>query len=125
MATAAPLSSWDEVDQLDSAPISQSNVIELPDSGWGALIAWLTPRDRIARCSDDRDHETRVRVVSGAGRSQFYERRSRAEQDALDHDVDAYLADASVPPRPRGYRWFLRLPPPWAAMPSGRGSTPR
>ncbi|MCP2323591.1 hypothetical protein HDA40_002098 [Hamadaea flava] len=111
MATAAPLSSWDNLNQLASEPIGQSDVIELPDSGWGAIIAWLSPRDRVARLLDDRVHTTWVRIESNAGPSQFHERRSQAEQDALDHDVDGYLADASVPPRPRGYRWFLRLPP--------------
>jgi hypothetical protein len=29
---------------------------------------------------------------------------------AIEDDIDAYLRDAGLPPRPRGNRWFLRLP---------------
>jgi hypothetical protein len=34
-----------------------------------------------------------------------------ADLDSIDDDIDSYLADAGLPPRPRGYDWFIRRPP--------------
>lgn len=35
---------------------------------------------------------------------------SDADVRGVEDDIDSYLADAGLPPRPRGFRWFLRLP---------------
>ena len=34
-----------------------------------------------------------------------------AELESIDDDIDAYVADAGLPPRPRGYDSFIRRPP--------------
>lgn len=31
-------------------------------------------------------------------------------QDDIDDSIDEYLADAPLPPRPRGFDWYLKLP---------------
>ena len=36
---------------------------------------------------------------------------TEADLDSIDDDIDSYLADAGLPPRPRGYDWFIRRPP--------------
>jgi hypothetical protein len=30
---------------------------------------------------------------------------------SIDDDIDSYLGDAGLPPRPRGYNLFIRCPP--------------
>jgi len=37
--------------------------------------------------------------------------RTPQEQREVDADIGEYLAAAGAPPRPPGYRWYLRLPP--------------
>ncbi|MCP2323570.1 hypothetical protein HDA40_002077 [Hamadaea flava] len=110
MATSEPSSHWEQIGRCDTDPTGRPHIIELPESGWGALIAWLAPPDQVLRFPDNQEHHTKVRTVAATDESQWRERRSQTEQDALDEDVDSYLHDAVAPPRPRGYRWFLRLP---------------
>ncbi|MFJ4026953.1 DUF5956 family protein [Paenarthrobacter sp. NPDC089989] len=31
-------------------------------------------------------------------------------QKEIDDTIDEYIAGASIPPRPRGFNWYLRLP---------------
>jgi Family of unknown function (DUF5956) len=32
------------------------------------------------------------------------------DQDIIDDSIDEYLADVPLPPRPRGFDWYLKLP---------------
>jgi hypothetical protein len=43
----------------------------------------------------------------------WFESKPRSEDDqrSIDDDIDEYLAAAGLPPRPRGFRWFIEVPP--------------
>jgi hypothetical protein len=44
--------------------------------------------------------------------------RTTADQELIDDAIDAYLTDAGLPPRPRGYAWILSASPaaPWPGV---------
>lgn len=115
--------SWDTTPVIDSAPrgrgarptlgTSESDApcyLELPESGWGALLGWMLGTQNLV-CSPDRLPHTTWVVTHGDGGSGVSKRaRSGAEQASIEDDVDDFLRGARVPPRPRGYRWFYALP---------------
>lgn len=35
---------------------------------------------------------------------------TKADLTSIDDDIDTYPAGAELPPRPRGYEWFIRRP---------------
>lgn len=111
MPTSTPSPHWEQIGRCGTDPTGQPNILELPESGWGALVAWLSPPAWISCLPDEQQHYTEVRIVAEAHETRHREPRSVAEQDALDDDIDTYLRDAGADPRPRGYRWFLTLPP--------------
>lgn len=66
--------------------------VELEDSTWDALISARAGAGNVVR-----------QVRDGS--------RARADdQEVVDSTIDEYLGAAGIPPRPRGYAWFLRLP---------------
>ncbi|WP_442859043.1 DUF5956 family protein [Arthrobacter sp. CAN_A212] len=66
--------------------------VELEDSTWDALISARAGAGNVLR-----------QVRDGS--------RFRADdQEVVDRTIDEYLGAAGIPPRPRGYAWFLRLP---------------
>ena len=87
--------------------------LELPESGWGALVAWVAGPARVARgVAGSHDSPVVETVTTAAGTTHRSERaRTPTDQAEIDDDADAYLKDAGVPARPRGFRWFLRFPP--------------
>ncbi|MFF3855700.1 DUF5956 family protein [Micromonospora sp. NPDC002575] len=96
---------------LSPAPPAGDDYIELPESGWGALVGWCAGPARLIRVPDRVEaHTTRVVCISPAGKEQYSRPRTREEQDEIDVDIDVYLRECGVPGRPAGYRWFLRLP---------------
>ncbi len=69
-----------------------SGWIKLEDSTWDALIAGLAGNGNVVRC---------LRDASGI---------SGRDQGIIDSTIDDHLAAADIPPRPRGYDWYLRPP---------------
>jgi hypothetical protein len=114
---------WDDVPPLATDPSASPNVggtdggyLELPESGWGALVGWSAGIARLARYPDRADLHTTTTTTVGPGGEEHESRpRSADEQAQVDTDIDDYLGDAGIPARPRGYRWFLRPPPGWGA----------
>lgn len=43
-------------------------------------------------------------------RESFEEPLTAADRAGIDDDIDAYLRDADLPPRPRGFSWLIRVP---------------
>jgi len=35
---------------------------------------------------------------------------AEADMSSIDDDIDVYLAEADIPPRPRGFDWYIRRP---------------
>jgi hypothetical protein len=101
---------WDDVPVVRLEDVA-TGWAELDDSGWFAMVAWLAgPRD-VARTADDRERTATVIVMQGSVETHRYTEPATAEDLAkLHEDIDSYLADAAIPPRPQGFRWFMRLP---------------
>ncbi|MGP3979361.1 DUF5956 family protein [Streptomyces sp. 8N114] len=86
--------------------------IELTENGWGALLAWCAGPAHVVRCPDHTEKPPVVTTVTGPGGTvtRSESPRTAADQAEIDDEIDGYLADADVPPQPRGWRWFLALP---------------
>lgn len=109
-------SQWDTVAVLPEEALTGSTphtpaVVEVPDSGWGALVAWVAGPRLLRRCPDQIErHEVPLSHVAGGDVARVTRQRNSVDQNDIDDGIDDYLTDAGVPPRPRGYRWFLQLP---------------
>jgi hypothetical protein len=114
---------WSQISA--NRPLAAEDAIQLPESGWGALIAWLAgpawahpallpavPPVTVRHCADGVVREAQVQ-------------RTPDDQASIDADIAQYLDDAGVPPAPTGTIWALRLPAGmdetsfWAAVHSG------
>jgi Family of unknown function (DUF5956) len=80
---------WDLV-KVSSPP---AGWFALEDSTWDALISAMAGEENLLR----RLHQSKA----------FFD----GDQGVIDGFIDEHLAAADVPPRPRGYEWFLRPPP--------------
>ncbi|MET3922732.1 DUF5956 family protein [Arthrobacter sp. UYEF20] len=86
--------------------------IELTENGWGAIAAWFAGPENVTRePMGERTDIVRVACERADGTVTSWE-ETITEEDirAIEDDIDSYLTDSGLPPRPRGYRWFLRLP---------------
>ncbi|GAB2815687.1 DUF5956 family protein [Lentzea nigeriaca] len=63
-------------------------LLALPDNGYQLLLAWVAGPRRVVR--------TPAPI--------------HPDQDVIDTFVNSYLVEAGVPPRPRGFAWYLDLP---------------
>ncbi|SER40308.1 hypothetical protein SAMN05216188_11132 [Lentzea xinjiangensis] len=68
--------------------LANRRLLALPDNGFQLLLAWVAGPRRVVR--------TPVPV--------------HPDQDVVDTFVNSYLVEAGVPPRPRGFAWYLDLP---------------
>ncbi|GAA3284794.1 DUF5956 family protein [Paenarthrobacter aurescens] len=101
--------SW-ECAELSEAP---QDWILATENGWGALVIWAAGPSNVARvhrASPDRFGLIVHRLPGGAEQRQPF-RLTEADQASVDDDIDIYLAEAGIPPRPRGFDWFIRRPP--------------
>lgn len=84
---------------------------ELDETGWDALIAWSAGPHNLGRLlNSDADRTVSVTCARGGVIEQFEEAFTEDDRRTVDDSIDEYLADAGIPPRPRGYRWFIRVP---------------
>ncbi|GGU57254.1 DUF5956 family protein [Lentzea flava] len=63
-------------------------LLALPDNGYQLLLAWVAGPRRVVRTPAP----------------------MHPDQDVIDTFVNSYLVEAGVPPRPRGFAWYLDLP---------------
>ncbi len=120
MGAAPADESWEAVGWLDlpgdigkrSDAITVDGVRygELSANGFGGLIAWAAGLHRVRRIADELSHQTRVEIIANGGTSSYVRPRSLQEQREVDDDIDEYLHFAGIPPRPRGFRWFVEIP---------------
>jgi hypothetical protein len=68
--------------------LSGRRLLSLPDNGYQLLLAWAAGPRRVVR--------TPVPI--------------HPDQHIVDTFVNSYLVEAGVPPRPRGFAWYLDLP---------------
>lgn len=93
--------------------------IPATENGWGALVVWAAgPLNVVRVAAAPRNRETVV--VTGYSDGREVRKASRltdADLESIDDDIDSYLAEAGLPPRPRGFDWYLRPPGAAAAGP--------
>ncbi len=109
----------DEPWAVRDAPVAPEGWILATENGWGALVVWSAgPRNVVRVPAPPRNRGTVV-VTGFSDGAQTRERALLTDADlaSIDDDIDAYLADAGLPPRPRGFDWYLR--PPGASAATG------
>jgi hypothetical protein len=86
--------------------------IPTPENGWGALVAWAAgPLNMVRVPAAPRNRETVVVTQYSDGRvTREPSLLTDADLESIDDDIDSYLAEAGLPPRPRGFDWYLRPP---------------
>ena len=105
----------DRVTESVPGDLAGGRYVELPESGWGALIGWAAGPVNLLRTADRLDrHITVTTSRYGAEVTVTSSARTPAEQTAVDDDINEYLDAAGVPPRESGQRWLIRLPPGFA-----------
>jgi hypothetical protein len=98
---------WSEVQEAGPS----ASWVELPENGWGALIGWAAGRENLRRHpSSDADRVVTGYIEHDGVRHHFEGPFTAADRQGVDDDIDSYLRDADVPPRPRGYVWMIRVP---------------
>jgi len=111
--------SWTEIplqeDQQVGAELSstaESTVIEAPENGFGAMVVWCAGPELAFRLRGT-DASQRVTVICtySDGRQRRTSRPfTDADQAVVEEDINEYLKAAGIPPRPPGFRWFIRVP---------------
>ena len=104
----APPESFTEVDVIATG---DGRYWECGATGFTLMVGWLAGPDTLRRWPETRERTQEV-VCHDPDGTRTFQRLPLSEQDVreIHDDEDAYLADCGIPPRPRGYRWFQRLP---------------
>lgn len=95
--------------ELVEAPEGWIPVIE---NGWSALVLWAAgPGNfvRVRRMSREWFGSILHRLPGGGEQREPF-KLTEADLASVDDDIDLYLAEAGIPPRPRGFDWFIRRP---------------
>ncbi len=82
------------------------------DSGWHMVVCWYAGPDHAVRVRDQPDwHTVRTRFAAPSGGDRTHAApRTTDDQDIIEEAANSYLAEAEIPPRPRGFTWFLEVP---------------
>ncbi|MFK0039709.1 DUF5956 family protein [Paenarthrobacter sp. NPDC090517] len=75
------------------------------------MVIWAAGPDNLARVSPPSSERfgSLLRRLPGEEEQQQF-KLTEADLSSIDDDIDAYLAEAGIPPRPRGFDWFIRRP---------------
>lgn len=85
--------------------------LRVGDTGWYMTVCWCAGPGHVVRVWDELQwHTVRTRVWRGDAVGSGQAWRTEADQDLIDDGVNGFLAEAGLPPRPRGYVWFLAAP---------------
>lgn len=92
---------------------SEQSSVAVPETGFGALVAWCAGPSFVTRSRKSSPSDQRVTLVH-SDRSGATVRTSRPftpeDQFLVDEAIDEYLREADVPARPRGYDWWIHVP---------------
>jgi hypothetical protein len=91
---------------------------EVTENGWGAIKLWCAGPENRGRISREGDRPpVIVTVERGESVSTLETPFTAYDLDVVDSGIDNFLEDADLPPLPplpRGYRWFVRIPAGWS-----------
>ncbi|MDJ0394315.1 DUF5956 family protein [Rhodococcus sp. G-MC3] len=83
-------------------------------NGHGALTAWIAGPGRCYRTPYPASAHKPVKVTRGDPSNEpeevWFEPFTEADLQQENDDINSYLADAGVRPRPRGYNWHVLVP---------------
>ncbi|WP_143537511.1 MULTISPECIES: DUF5956 family protein [unclassified Rhodococcus (in: high G+C Gram-positive bacteria)] len=83
-------------------------------NGHGALTAWIAGPRRCYRTMHPATAHGPVRVTRGhpgkVPEEVWYEPFTEADLQQENDDINSYLAEAGIRPRPRGYKWHVLVP---------------
>ncbi|NKY99956.1 DUF5956 family protein [Nocardiopsis alborubida] len=100
-----------EADTGEHPELRGRRFVEVPETGWHALVAWAVGPEHAVRCPEPRTPSpVHVTCESGGRRVRRWEERTRTDRAGVDSGIDDFLAEAGVPHQPCGYRWFAELP---------------
>lgn len=107
------MSSWDDF-SLQAPGSGGAGHDQFPESGWGAALCWVIGPGRVVRSpvTESDVHSVRIEEEKAGATRRSVRPRTSSDQTFIDDSIDEYLAEADIPPRPRGFIWEL--------APSGR-----
>lgn len=102
---------WNDFPIEPSAP-DPATAFPVPDNGFQLVFLWAAGPERGSRVPAEQPRFATVATVTEDGQHSSH-REPLTEDDLADIDesVNAYLAEAGLPARPRGYDWFCATPP--------------
>lgn len=111
--TAQQSGTWEEVPVLASAPGPAGpgeSWQEVDGFGLGLLVLWLL-RHRAVSVPITEPRLVRVTCTKADGSVEVSAQAlTPKEQAEMDEDVNEFLSEAGIPPRPGTRDWFLRVP---------------
>jgi hypothetical protein len=88
---------------------------EVTETGWDALKLWCAGPDNRSRVPRYGVRSPVIVTVEQGGTASRFETPFTAyDLDAVESSIDEVLKDAGIPPLPRGFRWFVRIPAGWS-----------
>ena len=74
-------------------------------------MGWAAGTENLRRHPSSDSGRTVTGYTEHAGvRRYFEEPFTAADREGVDDDIDEYLREADLLPRPRGYSWYIRVP---------------
>jgi len=105
---------WSDFPLLSDPDEATKDYVEVPDNGFQLCIEWAAGPAlgaRLPRGPEIRQVEVNCEDrLTGTSNSHMTP-WTEEDDNAVDFFVNSYLAEAGIPARPRGYRWFLKRPP--------------
>ncbi|HEV7976105.1 DUF5956 family protein [Amycolatopsis sp.] len=96
----------------DSARLEIDGTVydQVPETGFGMLIAWLAGSGRLVRMPDREPQSVTITAVTATGTASYRVPRTSTDQEVIDEGIEDYLTAADIPNPPRGHRWYQSLP---------------
>lgn len=103
---------WGEFRLLNELPSPKEEWCDVPEYGLGAILSWcLGPTRTIGVRMEVPIGNTKISAEASGRMVAVFERPRTVEEQAMADDaLDDLLVDAGLQPRPRGWRWYARLP---------------
>lgn len=107
---------WTDIPVLDIDAVDDSYV-ELPDSTLHAAVVLALGPEYAVRAAGNCPHDD-VTIVcrDAAGVSEVTRPFSDEDRRVVGDGIDVYLLAAGGSARPRGFRWFVTLPPEFSTL---------